>query len=164
MNKNTRLFSFLPVALLLALGGAGVARAATFDVSTTAELEAAVASANALPGADTINPAPGLYTPSATLVIADDLTINGSGPPGSVIDGSGLLFSVFIVSATSAIFNALTIRNGGEGIQYANGTATTLLRVDGSTITANAAGIAVGTGAAEIVNSTISGNDIGYTR
>jgi len=98
---------------LTALGAAAAAQATTYPVSTTAQLEAAIAASNAGPGEDTINVAPGVYAPSGVLLITDDLTINGGGRPGSVIEGNGshdVLRVVTFPDPVYVTFNDLTIR------------------------------------------------------
>ena len=155
------------VALAVLVGVAGMAyplpcRATTYNVTTTAELVAAIAAANASPGPDIINCAAGLYTPG-TITITDDLTLNGGGRPGTVIDGLRALVSGFYVNPPSlhVNFNNLTIAHYFDGIDSAIG-PTGLVTISGCTIAGNwVDGIQVGGGPTEILNSTFSGNWVG---
>jgi len=116
--------------------------------------------ADASPGADTVNLAPGYYEPSSTLVITDDLTINGGSGPGAIVDGGGghdVFFVGDFVTGLQVFHNELTIENGSVGINYYAGTAASLLSVNRSTITGNGGiGLRVQARPAEIVNSTTS--------
>jgi hypothetical protein len=131
----------------------------------------AVSAANANLGPDTINLAPGYYVlgPDLTpLDVTDDLTVNGGGRPGTVLDGTGHGGAVFSVhrsftgnppnSNLHATFNDLTIQNFHPGIDFSSG-PTSLLLVNRSTITGSGTdGIDVGGGPVEVLNSTITGN------
>lgn len=130
-------FARLPLALLAA---SLTARSATFNVNSTADaldaapgngacaaaggactLRAAVMEANALAGSHTINVPAGLYlltlpgvgeaaAAQGDLDVTGDVTIAGSGPAGSIVDGGGLE-RVFEINGTARI-SGLTIRNG----------------------------------------------------
>jgi Right handed beta helix region len=160
MNMHTAKKLLIAGSLLALLAFAFPARSAVFDVSTVAELEAAIASANASPGLDTINLEPGLYLLTGTLQIADDIVINGAPSDSVVIRGAGNGLNVFQVFDASATFRTLTIRGaGGVGILYRSSGG--LLELDSLAITGANIGLWVETGAATIRNTTLSGNDTG---
>jgi hypothetical protein len=165
------------LAALLALGvlvHAMPCAATIYNVTTVAELVTALAAANATPGPDTINMAPGLYLlgPALTpLDVTDDLTVNGGGRPGTVLDGTGLGAPAFGIHASfigdpvntdiHATFNDLTIQNFGGGFDFSSGHSSLLL-VNRSTITgSNLIGVNIAGGPLQLRNSTLSGNLIG---
>ena len=92
----------VPAALVTfgMLAHAMLAGATTYNVATVSGLINAVAAANANLGPDTINMAPGLYVlgPLYTpLYVTDDLTVNGGGRPGTILDGTGVGGAAFSV-------------------------------------------------------------------
>ena len=128
------------------------AAAATKNVSTTAQLVSAIATAQ--PG-DVIVLAPGVYQPSNTLDVDVDVTIQGGGSASSVIDGDG--DDILYVRANNARVENLTLRNGRAAIIW-DGRGTFVIRR--VTITANT-GTGVtsdGGGQVVVVNSTIANN------
>jgi hypothetical protein len=148
--------------------------AATYNVFTASQLVSAVASANATLGPDIINLAAGYYLLDSNVTpinVTDDLTVNGAGRPGTVLDGGSSGGAAFDVhrSFTSdpanpniqATFNNLTIENFHPGIGFSSG-PTSLLLVSGTTITgSHTDAIEIGGGPVQILNSTLSGNGRG---
>src|SRR5262245_43430209 len=110
--------------LLLLAGGAG---AATFNVSTTLQLEEAVEKANANLEANTIVVASGTYVPENPLKLTNKSgaqTVEGPAtPPGATISGAGQkvfpshLFEVG--EGSSVTLKALRITLGGGGVTSA---------------------------------------------
>jgi hypothetical protein len=152
--------------LTAALAAAPAAGAATFDVSTAAQLEAAVRTANGNGQDDTINLAPGVYLLSNGLVVGafgvtppgETLTFQGPAGGQAVIDGSGLLGSDVIRAARPANVHNLTIRGSGlnSGI-----VANDHVNVERTTLTNHELALWAGSGSASVTNSTISGNEQG---
>src|SRR5262245_46465184 len=109
-------------AVVAVLATAGYARAATINVSTGPQLEAAVATAAA---GDVIVMANGNYAPAATLEIKVPLTITGSQTfPGSRISGSNVTQSfppdlVIVDAGVTATINNVTMSttaNSGNAV------------------------------------------------
>ncbi len=151
------------LAVLLAFST--TAQGAVINVTNTAELEAAITTANGSPGLDTITLAPGVvYTPPR-LTISDALVIDGSSAPGAVIEGpSGdCAFMTTAGSSSTFTFKSLTIRSAGTGICYFGYTGD-LLDVEDTTITGGGNCVEINIGAARIVNSTLANCNaaIGY--
>jgi hypothetical protein len=150
------------------------AEAVTYSVSTAAGLVSAVAAANANPGPDVINMAPGLYVLTefvTPLSVTDDLTINGAARPGTVLDGTGVGGSAFSVHYSftgdpyhpdiHATFNDLTIQNFHPGIDFMSGPGS-LLTVNRTTIDkCHTAAIYTSGGPVRILNSTLSNSGDG---
>jgi hypothetical protein len=165
------LAAVVAVAILVHAAPGG---ATTYNVSTASGLVSAVADANANLGPDTINLAPGYYLLGSNvtpLTVTDDLTVNGGGRPGTVLDGGGSGGSAFSIHASfggnpynpniHATFNDLTIENFHPGIDLSSG-PTSLLLVNRTTITGSGTdGFELAGGPVEILNSTISGNGRG---
>src|SRR4051812_6675982 len=95
-----------------------------FHVTTLADggagsLRAAVAQANAHPGADTIDFQPGLAGTIAltggALDLADDLAINGPGADGLTVSGSNLSRVFKVESGETVLISGLTIAGGKAG-------------------------------------------------
>src|SRR5262249_11712816 len=113
---------------------AGWAHAATIPVSTTAQLQAAVASAAA---GDTISLAPGSYAPDAPLTVnQNNLTITGPDTaPGARINGSNV---ASIAGAPPDLFdvngNGFTLKNVALQQTANNGTVLNLIG-SGATLT-----------------------------
>jgi hypothetical protein len=127
------------------------ATAAILSVSTTAQLQQAIA--NAQPG-DTIVLAPGVYRPSARLEVLVDLTIQGDASAPTVVDGGGN--SILRVLGNNVRLENLTFRNGSTAISLDSRGALVINRV---TITGNTRhGVTGDSGDVTIVNSTIAGN------
>ena len=107
-------------------------------------LRAAVAAANANPGADAIDFATtGTITlTSGQLDITDSLTINGPGVDALTVSGESTLSRVFAIAGNPTVSIAdLTVANGwtatpGGGIYMAGGTLT----LDDCTVSGNYAG------------------------
>ena len=163
---------FVALAVALAMGSStthpGTVHATVYNVTNTAQLVAAITAANANPGPDVINLAPGTYTP-ASFMVTDDLTINGGARPGTILDGTSSPFAYAGVDVEGGptvnlhvTVNNLTIQNFNIGVYSYNG-PTGLVTVNGCTITgsANVSGIGVDAGPAAILNSTITGNLVG---
>jgi hypothetical protein len=136
----------------LSLLGAASASAETYKVKSTAEFTAAVAKANANPGANTIAVASGVYLPTKPLTFTNTgglQTVEGpSGPPnvkleaakleGSAIEPTGA--ELFVVkTGVSVEFKDVVISHGGGEEQAIEDSGSLL--VEGSTIAGN-----VGTG------------------
>ena len=159
------------LSALVALGilvHAAPGGATTYNVTTVSGLVSAVAAANATLGPDIINLAPGHYALLVQLDVTDDLTVNGAGRPGTVLEGNGLGGSAFSIHRTFtadpnnnnilATFNDLTIQDFHYGIDFSSG-PTSLLLVNRSTIAGcSGDGIDIGGGPVQILNTTISGN------
>jgi Right handed beta helix region len=169
--RNSRTSAIAIVVAFALLIHAAPGEATVYNVYTASQLISAVAAANANPGPDTINMAPGLYVIGENfqpLTVTDDLTVNGGARPGTVLDGGGIGGSAFSVHAgfggdpyqpnIHATFNDLTIQNFHPGLDFSSG-ATSLLILNRLTITAcNGDGLDLSGGPVEILNTTISGN------
>jgi Pectinesterase len=114
------------------------------------------------PACATINVAAGTYTEN--VIIERNVTIRGDGQATTIVDGSSLVFPVFLINSGTVTIKGLTIRNGsfveGGGI-LTRGTLT----VQNSTLSGNSGpfaggGIANG-GTLTVQNSTVSGNSAG---
>ncbi len=150
------------------------AHANIYNVSTAAGLISAVAAANASLGPDVINLAPGYYligSNDTPLAVTDDLTVNGGGRPGTVLDGGGSGGAAFDVHATftsnpinnniHASFRNLTIQNFHPGIGFSSGPSSQLL-VEGVTIKGSGTdGLDLSGGPVHLLNSTICSNTRG---
>jgi hypothetical protein len=128
-------------------------------VSTTAELEAAIA--NAQPG-DTVVLAPGVYRPLERLTILVELTIQGDPSGPAIVEGDrstdGEPHTIFEAAADNVRFENLTLRKGRFAIVNAEGGN---VFVSGVTVTGNTRiGIAGGDGGGRVtvVNSTVADN------
>src|SRR5262245_24376144 len=145
----------------------------TFHVTTLADsgagsLRAAVAQANALPGADTIDFQPGLTGTIALtggqLDLTDDLTITGPGADTLTVSGSNISRVFTVGAGKTVLISGLTIARGnagsggGGGILNSGGTLT----VRDSTFTGNAAvtggGIDSANGRLTVSGSTFTRN------
>ena len=146
--------AILALLLITASDGAVHAQGVTFTVNSTADaadnnpgdglcdpgtgnctLRAAIMEANALAGADTITLPAGNYTlaiagisedaaTTGDLDITDDLTINGPGAVGTIIDGGGLDRVFHILSGSQSDISGVTIRNGSSAGIWNSGTLT----------------------------------------
>jgi hypothetical protein len=181
MRKNRRTSRFKACAIATVAAAAsslaftGSALAQTFNVTNEATLEAALASANAAGGTNTINMAVGLYNPTATLGIKPGtLTLQGPAPVVTVqglpvhFTGGALVTpapgaSIFSVDAGATLnFNNIDVTaagSAGNGVIDDNG----VTNLNQSTITGQGPGLAVESGATGTLNnSTISdGLDFG---
>ena len=131
------------------------AAAQILNVATTAELQSAIANAQA---GDTVVLAPGVYQPSARIVVGVDLTIQGDLSAPSIIDGNGE--DILLVLANDVRIQNLTLRNGRTAVAFGGG-EDGHLTISQTTIAANTElGVATGDGGGHvsIVNSTIAGN------
>lgn len=145
--------------LTAALAAAPAADAAIFNVSTAAQLEAAVATANGNGQDDAIVLAPGVYPISSSLVVGDrfvtplgeSLTLQGPAAGQAVIDGS-------ITAFRPTIVRDLTIRGDGGtvGIDVHDPVV-----VERTTLVNHEIALWASTDGATVTNSTISGNEIG---
>ncbi len=149
----------------------GLARAATFTVTNTADsgggsLRAAIAAANAAGGANNIDfSVTGTISLLSTLPTITDsgLTITGpTGSPGITIDGGGSV-QVMVV-AGSAVLNLQnvtiahgSIPNGGGGIGNSGTLTVTNCTFSGNSAL-NAGGGIANFGTLTVTNSTFSGN------
>jgi uncharacterized repeat protein (TIGR01451 family) len=150
---------------------AGTGLAADGQVS----LRSAIQTANAIPGADTINVPAGTYTltiagtgedaaATGDLDITDNLTITGAGADSTIIDGGGLDNVFQAIGAITVNFSGITIRDAGPK-SGAAGTGTGIL-ADQSTVNVTACaltdnpagGITEKTGTVTVAGSTFSGN------
>ncbi len=145
--------------------------------SGTGSLRAAIAAANAQPGADTITVANGLHgtitLTSGELLITDSLTINGSGANRLTISGNNAS-SVFdispgpgVTSSLNVTIKNLTISNGlaffGGGITSFDSTLS--LTISGCALNGNQAdgdgGAIFGFGTLTVDNCTFNSNQGG---
>lgn len=133
--------------------------AATYAVTTTAQLQNAVSSANANPGPDVINVAAGEYSPT-TLVVTDDLTVNGGARPGTLIS-SAAGDDVFRIDAGSATFNDIEILYAVNGSGISFGSSSGVLRMNRSTVARGSVGVWLASGSGEIGNCTFTRNYTG---
>ena len=170
-----RAVSLMAAAAVAGLGllGAASASAETYNVKSTAEFTAAVAKANANPGANTIVVASGVYLPTKSLTFTNTgglQTVEGpSGPPnvkieaakleGSAIEPSGA--ELFTVKAgVSVEFKDVVISHGGGEEQAIEDFGSLL--VEGSTIAGNLTnGIDVQPKASVIVRNTTLSDGLG---
>jgi hypothetical protein len=179
--RRGALFAVTAIAVLALQ--ASPASAAVFNVSNTAGLVSAVATANNNAQADTINVAPGTYTLStAPLVIGpdNDVTIDGTGTAAQTVIRQTGLFRVIHIDNTGndVSLSDLTITGGfasgagtggsGAGIRTTLGSGATFLdrvavegnRVSTTGAAAGGGGIynAAGAGAISIQHSSVSNN------
>jgi hypothetical protein len=156
------------LATVVALAGAAApaAGAAVFNVSTAAQLEAAVDTANGNGQDDTIVLAPGVYAISSELVVGDrfvtplgeTLTFRGPAAGNAVIDGSEPGVSNVIFATRPTNVHDLTIRgDGGTTAILANDH----VNVERTTLTNHELALWTSSGSATVTNSTISGNEVG---
>lgn len=142
---------------------------------STCTLRAAIQEANALPGADSIGLPSGTYVLSIAgsnedaaatgdLDITDDLTINGSGAGGTIID-AGSIDRVFdILSGVNVSISLVTIQKGntsaaGGGIRNAGNLTLTNVTVRNNVAGADGGGVVnIGEGNLQLEGGTISGN------
>ena len=152
---------------LVATWPAAMAHATTYNVGTSAQLDQAIADSNANPGADVINIAPGTYTPSAGFPITDDLTVNGGGPPGTVLDQGSIWVRCPAGVGITVTINTLTVRNSTRGLRVGCGGANPAaeVRVNGSLFVGNQTGLYLSGdyhgAVVSVTNSTVSGNGLG---
>lgn len=141
-------------------------------------LRAAIQTANALPGSDTILLPSGTYTLTiegtaedyaltGDLDIRDDLTIQGAGPATTIIDGNNLDRVFNLPVAKTVVISGLTIQNGanvssGAGI-FNNGGNLTLSNIvikenDSDQLNGNGGGLDSYAGVVMITESEIYNN------
>lgn len=158
----TRALRALLIAVLVAGLAPSAAGAAVFEVGSTADqtdgnlgngvcatagglctLRAAVAEANALMGADTINVPAGSYETSSVLTVSSNLTINGAGARTTTVKAAGGIVLTISGSGEAAI-SGITITGGAIGM-YVTGAELTLDRVavrgNSSTTPGNISGV-----------------------
>jgi hypothetical protein len=149
----------LGMVVVLAGAAAPATGAAVFNVSTAAQLEAAVDTANGNSVDDTIVLAVGVYLLSSDLVVGnrfvtppgEALTLSGPAAGQAVIDGS-------VTAVRPTTVRDLTIRgNGGTtGIDVHDPVV-----VERTTLVNHELGLWVESDGATVTNSTISGNETG---
>jgi hypothetical protein len=157
------------------LAFAGPASADTYNVSDTAEFEAAILAANASIGEpDTIQLAPsGTFTPNQTVNVLDDLTIRGTPQLQQPAQGATILQGSAIPPANPMVrvnegvtltVLALQMQTGGDieapGIEVFGSYVmenSTLSGMNGHAIATSPE--ALGTPSVTIVNSTLQGNN-----
>lgn len=137
-----RVGALAAAAMLAGFGAVAIptaATAATFEVSTTAELIAAIDDANAAPGLDTIRLAAGTYVLAASLpAFTDDVEVIGAGPAQTIIDANGA-FGFYNDPTAGSIamrFEGFAVSNASIGaisITQAEGTVRNLV-LDGTGI------------------------------
>jgi hypothetical protein len=149
----------------MALAFASAASANVYKVSSTTEFEKAVTEANATTGANTIELASGVYSPTAKVTFTNTsglLTIAGSTTaPGVKFNGGSVqpfpseLFEIG-AGVSVALHNVTVTTGGGSGVPAISDFGS--LEVEGSTIAGNnGAGVDVQSGASATVrNSTLS--------
>ena len=150
---------YIGCAALALIGFTSQAAATTYNVSTAADLQAAVNSVNSGSGGDVIVLAPGLYSLTGALFIFQAVTIQGDASSASVIDGGGQ--SIFITfSAPSLSVQNLTLQNADTAITY---DAPGVFSATGLTITGSNEGFNGGDsgGSGSFTNSTIANNTTG---
>ncbi|MBN1671120.1 MAG: right-handed parallel beta-helix repeat-containing protein, partial [Kiritimatiellae bacterium] len=104
--------SVLARLVLAGLSAATVCHAATLVVPDDhATIQAAV---NAAAAGDTVYIRPGVY--SEVITVSGSVTLAGSQPSTTVIDGGGTGTVVHATGATNVVIRGLTIRNGHHGI------------------------------------------------
>lgn len=189
--RNLRVACIHSLVATLLCTATGLASAATFVVTTTADsndgactvalcsLRDAVIAANGNAGADIITLPAGVYTltiPGAgenlaatgDLDITDAVTINGAGAATTIIDGGGL-DRVFDVRTSGVFFNDLTIQNGlpapgdnGGGISNTGTLTLNRCVVSGNHTSAGGSGAGIWTNNTLTLNSAIvTGNAAG---
>jgi hypothetical protein len=156
----------LGALVVLAGAAAQPAGAAIFNVSTAAQLQAAVRTANGNGEDDTIVLAPGVYALSGGLIVGDrfvtlpgeTLTLSGPAAGQAVIDGSGLGGDQVISAASPTNVRDLTIRGSGgtTGIL-----ANNPVNVERTTLINHELALWTSSGRVNVTNSTISGNEVG---
>jgi hypothetical protein len=108
---------------------------------------------------DTIVVAAGVY--SENVVITKNLTINGAGPASTIVNGDSTNTVLAVNSGITTAISALTVRNGGTGINNSGTLTLTNSAVGSNTASGfNTSGI-VNYGTATLTDSTISGNTAG---
>lgn len=147
---------FAVVLLVLGAFAGPAAAGTTYNVSTVADLEAAVAAVNAGSGGDLIVLAPGFYALGSGLRISQNVTIQGDASAPTVIDGGGV-FTILGVTANNISIENLTLQHGSPAISYEGSGVFT---GSGVTITESNTGFSPGDsgGATFFTNSTIANN------
>jgi hypothetical protein len=150
---------------VLALAATANAAPQTFTPATGPDLQAAITSANANPGADTILLQPVIYSPTAPMTITDDVTISGdhsfqAATQGPAMDGTSVVplqADMLTVSANvTARFQGFTVSSGSTSPFAAfkiNGTAF----FDGMVLSGNGGTqLSVGnSGTANVTNTSV---------
>ena len=152
--------------LVIAMGGTdGDGNDCTSPDMPCATIQYALSQSSA---GDLIVLGPGTYFENVTVGV--DVTIQGDGTTGSIIDGGAAASVVTISPGVTSTLNQVTITNGnaqaGSGFEGGGISNNGTLTIIGSTINGNQAvsapgdggGIANIGGALTIINSTISGN------
>jgi len=150
---------YIACAALALIAFTSEAAASTYNVSTAAELQAAVNSVNSGQGGDVIVLAPGLYSLTGALFLFESVTIQGDSSSSSIIDGGGQ--SIFITfSASSLSMQNLTLQNADTAITY---DAPGVFSATGLTISGSNEGFNGGDsgGTSSFTNSTIANNTTG---
>jgi CSLREA domain-containing protein len=209
MKNQKKLFiTYFAIMCVLILTTISTAQAATFTVNVTSDmndtnpgdgichaayrtctLRAAIQEANALAGSDNIvfstsfkapNPPKTIVLSLSTLIITDDLTIDGTGARQLMIDGNHQ-FRILNVNATAGIvqINYLTVQNGYSFVKpftspFAAGIANQAnLILNGVTVRNNdtlhedepwlseTGGGISNNGFLNLINSTVTGNKAG---
>jgi CSLREA domain-containing protein len=183
----TRLLAIIAAAAIPLLGATTLARAGTtINVTTTADavadtgscsLREAITAANtdtpsgvsigecpAGAGTDTVLVPPGTYSLSnCELTPASDMTIAGTGPPATILDGAATC-RVFAISSGTVSLSDLTIRNGsaatGGGISNAGTLTVTSSTILGSSASGQGGAI-WSSGTLTMTNSTLASNAAG---
>jgi hypothetical protein len=134
-----------------------VAAQSTYNVSTVAELRAALATVNAGQGGDLIVLAPGFYALTSSLQVRVDVSILGDPSTPAVLDGGGVT-SILSITAENVSIRNLTLQNAITAIGYeGNG----VFSGAGLTISGSTRGLTPGDsgGNTFISNSTIVDNE-----
>lgn len=160
-------------ALVITAGvlvGADGALAATYNATTEAQFESALASANTAGGANTINVTGGAYNPTNTLAVSstDNLTVNGPTASASAnaqsakFTGGSMATtgnSVFTVASggTLTLNDILLTNAGAAGVQPAIDASGTI-NINQTTLSGNGlAALKIESGStATLTNSTVS--------
>ena len=150
---------------MLAFAANASAAPQTFTPANGAQLQSAITSANANPGADTILLQPVIYSPTAPMTITDDLTISGdhsfqATTQGPFLDGTSVVplqaDMVTVGAGVTVRFQGFTVSSGSSAPFAAfriNGTGY----FDGMVLSGNGGTqVAIGNaGTANITNTSI---------
>jgi nitrous oxidase accessory protein NosD len=130
----------------------------TYNVSTVAQLQAAISAVNGGPGGDLIVLAPGFYALTSQLTIDQDVSIHGDPLAPTVIDGGGLV-DILHANAHNITVQNLTLENASTAITYQG---SGVFSGTGLTITGSRTGFHPGDGggATFFTNSTIANNRV----
>jgi len=167
MNNLARMVLMLATVLLALSPGFNV-EAATFNVSTPAEFQAALDTAKSNGQDDTINVAAGTYNITTRIISQSfenfSLTIQGAGSGSTILDGGNSVAILYIYSVGQVFIKDIAFRNGntassGGGLSYFASAGT----VENCEFTGNSGGAGGGGAYVSASDGTITLNKNTFT-